>query len=354
MIFLGTGSMMPATFRNVSAINLTANNRYHILLDCGEGTFSQLIDQVGLAGIDDYLKDLRVIYITHIHPDHNLGLFKILAERKALEQRTGQPLEPIFVIMPRNTLILLLRFARSVEGLNCHLISCQDLITFNSGEPIQPSMEFFGSEPLEESENDMEGDQLKALVLGQKKDSKDYEDYSSSLQENLKLYTQWMQQANLKTIQPVRVLHCPQSHGVVITSNYGWRVSYSGDCRPTQGLVQEGKGSTVLIHEATFQSSHGKQAKEKMHSTIEEAITMGIKMDAKRTCLTHFSQRYTISETLQKKRKPMDIQEENPAVRDYLAANGVMALDHLRFKMSQLSRLPMISPAFNFGVSDDN
>jgi glyoxylase-like metal-dependent hydrolase (beta-lactamase superfamily II) len=85
--FLGTGSMMPATFRNVSAISLTANHRFNILLDCGEGTFAQLVESVGSKHIDAYLQDLRVIYITHIHPDHNLGLFKVLAERKALEQR---------------------------------------------------------------------------------------------------------------------------------------------------------------------------------------------------------------------------------------------------------------------------
>lgn len=93
VIFLGTGSMMPSTFRNVSAISLTANNNSHILLDCGEGTFSQLIDMYGLEGIDNYLKELRLIYITHIHPDHNLGLFKILAERQALEERLGQTFE---------------------------------------------------------------------------------------------------------------------------------------------------------------------------------------------------------------------------------------------------------------------
>lgn len=97
VIFLGTGSMMPATYRNVSAISLTANDNSHILLDCGEGTFSQLIDVYGMDQIDDYLKNLRLIYITHIHPDHNLGLFKILAERQALEARLNQTFEVVSV-----------------------------------------------------------------------------------------------------------------------------------------------------------------------------------------------------------------------------------------------------------------
>lgn len=31
-----------------------------------------------------------------------------------------------------------------------------------------------------------------------------------------------------------------------------WKLVYSGDCRPSEPLVQEGKGAAVLIHEATF------------------------------------------------------------------------------------------------------
>lgn len=87
VVFLGTGSMMPSTFRNVSAIGLTIHNDVNILMDCGEGTFSQLVDIYGESGIDNYLRNLRLIFITHIHPDHNLGLFKILSERQRLEER---------------------------------------------------------------------------------------------------------------------------------------------------------------------------------------------------------------------------------------------------------------------------
>lgn len=31
-----------------------------------------------------------------------------------------------------------------------------------------------------------------------------------------------------------------------------WKLVYSGDCRPSDALVREGKGAAVLIHEATF------------------------------------------------------------------------------------------------------
>lgn len=91
--FLGTGSMMPATYRNVSSISLLVNKRYNLLLDCGEGTYSQLVDTYGPKGIEEYLRHLRVIYITHIHPDHNIGVFKMLSERQQLEQSLGETFE---------------------------------------------------------------------------------------------------------------------------------------------------------------------------------------------------------------------------------------------------------------------
>lgn len=34
-----------------------------------------------------------------------------------------------------------------------------------------------------------------------------------------------------------------------------WKLVYSGDCRPCEDLVREGKGAAVLIHEATFDES---------------------------------------------------------------------------------------------------
>ena len=130
-------------------------------------------------------------------------------------------------------------------------------------------------------------------------------------------------------------------------------MSYSGDCRPSAELIHKGKDSTLLIHECTFQSSHQKQAKDKMHSTLEEAITVGIKMNAVRSTMTHFSQRYAFSEGNPKNRQRMTSENEAPHIRDYIDRSGVMAVDLLKFRMSQLPKLPILSPAFNYGVCEE-
>jgi ribonuclease Z len=53
-----------------------------------------------------------------------------------------------------------------------------------------------------------------------------------------------------------------------------------------------GRGSDLLIHEATMEDEHMREAQSKLHSTTSQAIKVGLRMGAKFTLLTHFSQRY--------------------------------------------------------------
>lgn len=78
-----------------------------------------------------------------------------------------------------------------------------------------------------------------------------------------------------------------------MTFRNGFKFSYSGDCRPSKAFTVIGKGSTVLVHEATFDDDMQGDAIAKRHSTISEAIGVGAAMGARRVILTHFSQRYS-------------------------------------------------------------
>ena len=88
------------------------------------------------------------------------------------------------------------------------------------------------------------------------------------------------------------VTHCPGARAVTMSFPSGFKVSYSGDCRPSEKFARAGRGSTVLIHEATFDEELADDAMAKNHSTIREAIEVGVLMEAKCLMLTHFSQRY--------------------------------------------------------------
>lgn len=61
---------------------------------------------------------------------------------------------------------------------------------------------------------------------------------------------------------------------------------------PSENLIELGKDSNLLIHEATMEDDLAQEAVIKLHSTTSQAIDVGKKMNAKYTLLTHFSQRY--------------------------------------------------------------
>ncbi|KNE60081.1 hypothetical protein AMAG_05512 [Allomyces macrogynus ATCC 38327] len=96
---LGTGSAIPSQFRNVSS-TLLSTPRGPVLFDCGEGTLGQLSRLFPPAGVVDsatpltgttgatlrqrhptleaLLGDLKLLFVSHLHADHHLGLTNIL------------------------------------------------------------------------------------------------------------------------------------------------------------------------------------------------------------------------------------------------------------------------------------
>jgi ribonuclease Z len=44
-----------------------------MILDCGEGSLSQLVRLHGFARAQQILRDLKAIYVSHQHADHHLG-----------------------------------------------------------------------------------------------------------------------------------------------------------------------------------------------------------------------------------------------------------------------------------------
>jgi hypothetical protein len=96
-------------------------------------------------------------------------------------------------------------------------------------------------------------------------------------------------------LSTVAVRHsCRDACGVIVEnlSSPPWKIVYSGDTRPCSALEAAGSDATLLLHEATFESSLDSEARFKQHSTTAEALRVGRNMGAYRVVLTHFSQRY--------------------------------------------------------------
>lgn len=76
--------MKPSKYRNVSSIYLEMVPQNGILLDCGEGTYYQLYNHFGFERIDEIVLQTKIIFITHIHSDHNLGILDLISQRNKL------------------------------------------------------------------------------------------------------------------------------------------------------------------------------------------------------------------------------------------------------------------------------
>ncbi|XP_058121593.1 ribonuclease Z, mitochondrial [Anopheles coustani] len=247
MIFLGTGSSIPNKTRNVSAILILTNAHSSILLDCGEGTVGQIVRFFGNTQAESVLRSIKAVYISHLHADHHLGLIGLLQVRRKL---FGDDCEKVMLFAPEQISYWL------------RLYDCRF-------ETIQRGYDLVKNADLLESPLNDE----RLLEMG------------------------------IKEVATCRVRHCPHSFGLALkmvslgthrdTGIEGdVKITYSGDTMPCESLIQLGRDSTVLIHEATMEDELAAEARLKMHSTLSQAIEQGRKMNARYTLLTHFSQRY--------------------------------------------------------------
>lgn len=93
---LGTGSAIPSKYRNVSSTLIfvpddeakvgaeegAGGKGGYILLDAGEGTWGQLARRFGEdKAREEVLRELKLVFISHLHQDHHAGLGTILRER---------------------------------------------------------------------------------------------------------------------------------------------------------------------------------------------------------------------------------------------------------------------------------
>jgi ribonuclease Z len=55
-------------------------------MDCAEGSYTQIMDHFGgnMDIVNEVILKTRIVFITHIHGDHQLGILKIMHERDLL------------------------------------------------------------------------------------------------------------------------------------------------------------------------------------------------------------------------------------------------------------------------------
>ncbi|KAK9888230.1 hypothetical protein WA026_000498 [Henosepilachna vigintioctopunctata] len=281
ILFLGTGSCIPNKTRNTSGILLETSDDQKILLDCGEGTYGQLVRFYGKQKSDEILANLNIVYVSHMHADHHIGLIGILQGRRRALKNLNQKHKPVILLAPIQLYMWLSFYNKYFEH-------------------IKNEFEFISNADL--------------LYTGHRLSNISYNKIIGSL--------------NMKEVNTCFVKHCPNAFGVALTFSNNSKITYSGDTMPCSELVTIGRDSDLLIHEATMEDDLEKEASIKFHSTTTQAIEIGRQMRAKYILLTHFSQRYA----------------KLPRFNESFAENVGISFDNMQVRFDDLRLLPLFNP----------
>ncbi|KAI1451879.1 hypothetical protein F4805DRAFT_449735 [Annulohypoxylon moriforme] len=296
VITLGTGSALPSKYRNVSATLVRVPGYGNYLFDCGENTIGQLARVFG-DGLPEILRDLRCIWISHLHADHHLGTASVI---RAWHEETSKSNPSAKLLVSSHVhMIDWLREYADIENYGFDRLMTS-VARYSKASPRQQCPTRF----FTEEETAMFG---------------------------------------LKQIDACFVQHCFGALATVFTFPSGLKIAYSGDCRPSDDFVEIGKGATLLIHESTFDDELQGDAVAKKHSTMSEAIDVGRRMGARRILLTHFSQRYQKVPTMEENFEVRpDAADDEKARLDEVV---LVAFDYMRVKLGDFRKAQAFLPA---------
>jgi len=294
IIILGSSAAIPVRERNLPSTALKFKNEL-ILFDSGEDIQRAMIE----AGLK-LNKPLKIL-ISHFHGDHIIGLPGLLF-RFGLNHRTA----PVAIYGPVN-LFLYLFIHRKILGLKPNYpITVIEIDDEQKQLTIYESLDSeLPNKKMNISENTIFDGQkytLKyALVdhsvltfaysfIEKPRSGKFNPEKAKEL--GIPESSLWKKLQEGESIDFKGKLINPIKENIVAPKRPGRKITYSGDTMPCESLIELGKNSDVLIHEATFSQELSDIALEKKHSTSVDAANDAKKMGAKKLILTHISSRY--------------------------------------------------------------
>ena len=264
--FLGTSGSVPTVERGMPAIALKYEKEL-LLWDCGESTQRQMMKYKAGYG------SVNAIFISHSHLDHYLGIFGLL-----------------------ETLNLIAK-----PKYNIHLCAFEDL-----GKSLNERYDFIEAHALKNGVvYKGDGFVVEAFPV---KHCRGAHGFIFRENDKIKFNEKKAHKLGLKGKMFTEI----QKKGYVMIGKKkikledvswvkkGIKVVYSGDTSPCESLIKAAKDADLLVCEGTFDSSKKDEAKERFHSTMEDAANIAKKAKVKQLVITHISPRYADAKELKK------------------------------------------------------
>ena len=261
---LGTAGMMPLPYRYLTSL-MTRYNGSSLMIDCGEGT------QIAVKKAGWSFHPIDVICFTHYHADHISGLPGLL-----LTMGNAERTEPLTLIGPKG----LKRVVSALRVIAPELpfeVCCTEIT-----EPeqvfrlhgykitafiVKHNVICYGY--TIEIERQGRFDAQKALGYGIPKNYWSILQKGSSIEYEGTVY------------EPSLVMGPPRK---------GIKLAYCTDTRPAELLVNNARGSDMLICEGMYAEEEKlAKARQYKHMTFYEAAQVARQSQAKELWLTHFS-----------------------------------------------------------------
>ena len=268
---LGNSSAKPTATGHPSAQVVNVNEQY-FLVDAGEGVQRQMARR-GISALK-----LRAVFLSHLHGDHMYGLFPLLSTLGLYGRRT-----PLRIYAPRP-------FG---EILECFLRLCETNLPYT---PEWVEVDTTKHQIIFENDST----EVWSLPLRHRIPTAGYLFRQKEPALNVKKYA--IERYGLtvgQIVQAKRGEDVVLESGEVLSNDaityrpYGaLSYAYCSDTNYSARLARMVEGVDVLYHEATYAADMRKTAKERGHSTTEDAAKVAKMAGAGRLLIGHFSSRY--------------------------------------------------------------
>ncbi|GEK90919.1 ribonuclease Z [Alkalibacterium kapii] len=298
LLFLGTGSGVPAKHRNLSSIVLKLLDERNSMwmFDCGESTQQQILNTTVKP------RKIEKIFLTHMHGDHIFGLPGLLSSRAFQGGDT-----PLTIYGPKGIkqyVMMSLKLSQSHLRYGIHYVEIdEDGMIFEddqflvTAKRLQHGIPSYGYRIVEKDrKGELMADKLQQLGV-----------------PFGPLY------GKLKKGETIRLEDGQEIDGrdFIGPMQKGRIVTILGDTKFSEKSIELAEDSDILVHESTFMHKDKDLAYRYNHSTNVEAATVAKKAGAEKLLLTHISARYLYADSKQMEKSARQLFENTFIMNDF-------------------------------------